>query len=181
MAAPQAIVNALFSRIDLIFLNIYDGWYIGNVRTTSMNTHIGAGVAALVIFIGAALGHYYLTKGTSMAMPETHAEESAGHTEEKNAADHSMAEHIKMMDDGRTVMAMGGMLNPAVLHATAGKSLRVVNHEGAPVKLIFASGMETSEVPPGGEASFTAPQEVGRYEYHSSQNPNIQGVLVVEE
>ncbi len=138
----------------------------------------------MVIFVGAALGHDYFTKGAPAHIgeaPQKHAE-GASHTEETSAADHSMAEHMNMMDDGRTVMAMGGMLSPNVLHATPGQSLRLVNHESAPVKLMFVGkGGETSEVVPGGEGQFLAPKEVGRYEYHSSQNANIKGVLIVEE
>ncbi len=134
----------------------------------------------MVIFVVAAFGHYYLTKGAPTG--EAERNDKASHTEETSAADHSMAEHMNMMDDGRTVMAMGGMLSPQILHATPGKSLRLVNHESAPVKMVFTeSGTETAEVAPGGEGAFTAPMKVGRYEYHSSQNPKIKGVLVVEE
>ncbi|MBP9668832.1 MAG: cupredoxin domain-containing protein [Candidatus Pacebacteria bacterium] len=147
-----------------------------------MNKNIGAGLAAVVIFIGAALGHYYFTKGTPMATSDEHTATESTHTEESSAADHSTADHMKMMDDGRTVMAMGGMMSPSVLHAAASQALRLVNHEAAPVKIVFtASGIETVEVPPGGEAYFTAPVQVGRYEYHSSQNANIKGVIVVEQ
>lgn len=94
----------------------------------------------------------------------------------------SMDDHMKMMDDGKTVMIMGGAASPALLHVAPGAELRLANHENVPLTLVFGgNALQVAEVAAGAEGMFKAPTKVGRYEYVVSSNPAITGVIVVEE
>lgn len=147
------------------------------------------GALALIV-VGA--GFYFISSSAKTeAQPEdvNHDEstETAAHAED---GDHtnlppgmSMEEHMKLMDDGQTVMAMIGELNPKVLFVTPGQELAFASHENFDVQLKTKDGEHmTVLAKPGSEhTTFTAPMKPGRYEYYSSHDPNVFVTIVVEE
>lgn len=97
-----------------------------------------------------------------------------------------MEAHMKVLDDGHTIMMMGGTYHPGVLHVSPGATIKVLNHELASAALMsddhtsFASDF----IEPGKEDVFTAPTKPGSYPFHvhfqGSDKMIKGGNLVVE-
>lgn len=139
----------------------------------------------LYILIAIALiggGYYYFTMDKNEDMVGESMESMNDDNMEMKDGDTSMDDHMKMMNDGKTVMIMGGAASPAVLNVAPGAELRLANHENVPLTLVFGgNAVQVAEVAAGAEGTFKAPMQVGRYEYVVSTNPTVTGVIVVEE
>jgi len=94
----------------------------------------------------------------------------------------TMEDHMATMDDGKTVMAMTGAFSPNTLFVFPGQELTLSNHESYDLKItsLDGEGFESTMVKAGEDGLFIAPTTPGRYEYSSSENPEIKGILVVE-
>lgn len=154
------------------------------------------GTAALIVLVMAA----YVGFGNSNTRTDT-AQEAADHetitdaTDAQSSTAHAeedhtnlpegmtMEEHMRLMDDGKTVMAMVGQLNPKVIYATPGQELVFASHENFDIQLKTKDGnFMTVLAKPGSEhTTFTAPPKPGRYDYYSSHDPKIFVTIVVEE
>lgn len=94
----------------------------------------------------------------------------------------TMEEHVEAIDDGQTIMIMGGQMYPETLYVSPGQTITVLNHENVDLSLESADGtIETDIIPPDGGGELTAPEEVGSYPYYSSSDEGIEGMLVVEK
>lgn len=97
-----------------------------------------------------------------------------------------MEEHMKVLDDGHTVMMMGGTYNPKVIQVSPGASIKVLNHETRAMALMSDDHetFATSFIEAGGEEVFTAPTQPGSYPFHLHPQGSDQlisgGVLIVE-
>ena len=132
--------------------------------------------------------------GTEMAaeqepsgmMEKTETSGSGGMMEEsgtsKSMGDAMSADMMAMLD-GKTIMVMGGKMNPETLNVAPGTKIRVLNHEAVAMSIMSTddTSFKTTEIKPDGEDYFTAPSKVGSYMYESSVNPALKGTLVVEQ
>ncbi len=147
-----------------------------------MNNKMVTGVVILLILGG--IGYFAMSSNQTPepAMEESMEMEGENMDGMEMDGEMSMEEHMEMMNDGETVMAMAGAMNPSTLYVAPGETLRFVNHEAYANSIIADDGSFQSPMTPSGEESeFTAPEEVGTYTYRSSANENIEGTLVVEE
>lgn len=116
-------------------------------------------------------------------MMEKAMDDSSTDTMEGDAMDEqSMDEHMQTMDDGQTVMAMAGAVNPATLYVSPGQQLILANHESFDVALTSDDGSIQTDTAAAGESiMFTAPDQIGTYAYMVAGYPNMTGTIVVEE
>lgn len=120
---------------------------------------------------------------TNKDMPKTAmAEPTPTATPAMSMEDEKMKKHLEEMNDGRTVMAMMGKMNPEVLNVTKGQSLRFVNHESYSNSIVADNAeFKSLTTASGAETEFKAPMKTGTYKYSSKIKPEISGTLVVEE
>src|SRR5689334_22113955 len=80
-------------------------------------------------------------------------------TPTKAMTEEEMQKHIKQMDNGNTIMAMGGKFYPNVFYAKPMQKITAINHENQPVSFVskdnyfmiknLASKKETQIIAPG--------------------------------
>lgn len=95
----------------------------------------------------------------------------------------SLEEHKMAMDDGSTIMMMGGVYSPTTLYVSPGQLVTVANHEAKPLSLMSDDhkAFSTLMIKSGEEGAFQAPTKPGTYTFHNSAHLNVKGTLVVEE
>ncbi len=93
----------------------------------------------------------------------------------------AMEQHMKDMDDGKSIMAMGSKISPATLYVKQGATLRFANHEATAMSLIMGTETLAQITESGKESTFQAPTDVGTYHFVSSINQNLSGTIVVEQ
>ena len=141
-----------------------------------MNKKILLVLAFLIIVIIA-----YITLFRSNTTHSGLNSDSESLTDKTSMNDETMDEHISMIDDSSSIMAMGSIMSPNVLYVTPGQKITLMNHEAQDLKLIFENGNDETQIVVAGEnGMFTAPLEVGTYTYYSSLDESITGKLVVE-
>jgi len=144
-----------------------------------MNRTIVLTIALITISIGA----YYLG---SRSKTDIVAEPTSSPTSTPMPSLSPMEEHMKLLDDGHTIMMMGGTYNPKVIQVSPGSTIKVLNHEKTPMGLMSDDHetFTTSFIEAGGEDTFNAPQKPGSYPFHLHPKGSDQlisgGILIVE-
>ena len=131
-------------------------------------------VTGLLILLAVAL--YFTSVDTQTKNPSVQTSTPVQSTDQE-----AMDAHMKQMNDGKTIMAMGSKFTPETLYVKPNASLQFANHESVEMSLMVDTAALSSNTGSGKTTTFQAPQTVGTYHFISSANPNLKGTLIVEE